>query len=241
MKDISIENAILKKTFIQNKKKKQIALTQIIPVNHFEENITILIIPPNGGNSSILAEITQPLIEVGYMVYLFDYEGYGESQGKANNQNVLDDAQIVLNYVIANKTDNSKLVLWGFSLGGNLAVKVALENSSHIDALILEGAFTSHQEIAKEKAPKWLKWLAKLIQNPYPSKELITKIHVPVLIAHSLDDEVCPYSMGKTLYENANEPKCFLQLSGEHCYGLLQETDKYMKCLKLFLNQNNIK
>ena len=46
--------------------------------------------------------------------------------------------------------------------------------------------------------------------------------------------------MGKVLYENANQPKHFLQLSGEHCYGLLQEADKFINNLELFLNQNNI-
>ena len=132
-------------------------------------------------------------------------------------------------------------MLWGFSLGGNLAVKLAMDNPSKIDALIIEGAFTSHQDIAKVKAPKGLKWIAKLIQSPYPSKELIQNVRIPILIAHSLDDEVCPYSMGETLYENANQPKYFLQLTGEHCYGLLQEADKYIDTIKLFLNQNNIK
>jgi hypothetical protein len=47
--------------------------------------------------------------------------------------------------------------------------------------------------------------------------------------------------MGQTLYENANPPKYFLQLTGEHCYGLLQESDKYIKDLEIFLIKNNIK
>jgi len=240
VRNITLEHAIIIKSFIQNEKQRKIVFTQIIPINRFDNSVTILVVPPNGGNSSILSKLMQPLINAGFVVYLFDYEGYGESEGKANNQNVLKDAQLLLNHVITNKNNDDKLLLWGFSLGGNLAVKLAVENPSKIDALIIEGAFTSHQDIAIAKAPKGLKWMAKLIQSPYPSKELIKDLHSPILIVHSLNDEVCPYYMGETLYENANQPKYFLQLTGEHCCGLLQETDKYMNSLKLLLNQNNI-
>ena len=238
---ISIENAIVTKTFIQNEKQKKIALTQIVPENKPDNNMTILIVPPNGGNSSILAELTQALLDTGYIIYLFDYEGYGMSEGKADNQNVLKDTQLILNYVISNKKPDTKLLLWGFSLGGNLAVKIAVDNPSKIDALIIEGAFTSHQDIAKVAAPKGLKWISKLIKSPYPSKELVKNLHVPIFIAHSLNDQVCPYSMGETLYENANQPKYFLQLSGKHCCGLMKEPDKYINELELFLSKNNIK
>jgi pimeloyl-ACP methyl ester carboxylesterase len=241
MKETTLENAIITKLFIPNEIQKKIALTHIVPANEIKNNITILIIPPNGGNSSILAELMQPLVNAGYALYLFDYEGYGKSEGKENNTNVLKDAQCVLEYVINHKTNNEKLLLWGYSLGGNLAVKLTLNNQNQISALIIEAAFTSHQDIAKAIAPKSLKWVAKLIRSPYPSKKLIQEIHVPVFIAHSVNDKVCPFNMGETLYQNANPPKFFLQLSGEHCYGLLQETDKYIDNLEFFLMHNNIK
>ena len=241
VKDITIEQAVVTKTFVQNEKQREIALIQFIPTNRLDANITVLVVPPNGGNSSILSKLIEPLVNIGHVVYLFDYEGYGESEGKANNQNVLKDAQLILNHIVSNKENSAKLLLWGFSLGGNLAVKLTMDNPSKIDALIIEGAFTSHQDIAKDKLPKGLKWISKFIQSPYPSREVIKNLQIPILIAHSVDDEVCPFSMGKTLFENANQPKYFLQLTGKHCYGLLLETDKYIDTLQLFLNQNNIK
>ena len=240
-KDVTIENATISKTFVQNEKQKKIALTQITPINKTDSSITILVLPPNGGNSSIFSTLARPLVNLGYTIYLFDYEGFGESEGKANHKNVLKDAQLILDYVVSNQKNDAKLLLWGFSLGGNLAVKLAMDNSSNIDALIIEGAFTSHQDIAKVHAPNGLKWLAKFIKSPYPSKELVKNIHIPILVAHSLNDDVCPYFMGETLYENANQPKYFLQLTGKHCYGLWQETDKYVDMMELLLNQNGIK
>ena len=240
-KVISIENASVTKTFILNEKHKKISLIQIVPTNEQNNSITILVVPPKGGNSGTLSEIIRPLISKGYEIYLFDYQGYGISDGKANTKNVVTDAQLVLDYVASNKKTNTKLLLWGFSIGGNLAVKLASDNPDKIDALIIEGAFTSHPEVVKSVAPKGLKWFAKCIRSSYPSKQLIKNVHIPVLIIHSLNDKTCPYSMGETLYENANQPKSFLQLYSDHCFGLQQETDKYLNYLELFLTSNNIK
>jgi alpha-beta hydrolase superfamily lysophospholipase len=236
--EISMENAIVTKTFLNSDKNKKISVTHIFADGEKSNRVTIFFIPPNGGNSTVLAKLMQALVNRGYNIYLFDYEGYGESEGKADNMNVLKDAQLVLDYVISNKIDNHKLWLWGFSLGGNLAVKLVLENHSQIDALIMEGAFTSHRDIARVFAPSWLKWAAGLVRSPYPSKKLIKKIQLPIFIAHSINDKVCPFSMGETLYNNANHPKFFLKLSGEHCYGLLQETDIYIENLEFFLMNN---
>jgi pimeloyl-ACP methyl ester carboxylesterase len=239
-KAISLDNAIITKSFINNDKNKKISLTHILSVGEKNNNITVLFIPPNGGNSTVLIKLLQPLVNRGYNIYLFDYEGYGSSEGKANNTNVLKDAQLILNYVITNKADNHQLLLWGFSLGGNLAVKLAVENPFQIDALIIEGAFTSHSDIARVFAPTLLKWATSFIRSPYPSKELIKNIHCPVFIAHSINDEVCPFRMGETLYNNANHPKFLLKLSSDHCCGLLQEADTYLENLDFFLI-NNIK
>jgi alpha-beta hydrolase superfamily lysophospholipase len=235
-KNIQSVDGKVEKFFLQNKKNKKIAVTHIIPENG-SNHISVLVIPPNGGNSSILAELMKPLINNNYSVYLFDYEGYGESEGKADNKNILTDAQIVLDYVEKNK-QMSKLVVWGFSLGGNLAVKLTAENQEKIDALFIEAAFTSHRDIATAILPKGLKWLSCFIKSPYPAKKLIKNIHIPVFIAHSVSDKVCPFQMGEILYENANEPKCFLKLNGKHCYGLLEETEEYIRNLETFIKNN---
>ncbi|MDR3339075.1 MAG: lysophospholipase [Candidatus Symbiothrix sp.] len=236
--EISLDNAIVTKTFFNNRENKKIAITHILSTSKHNNDITILFIPPNGGNSSILSKLMQPLVNAGYNAYLFDYEGYGESEGKADNTNVLKDAQMMLDYVIANKKDHENLCVWGFSLGGNLAVKLAFENQSKIDVLVIEGAFTSHRNIAYVTVPRLFKWTAKFIQSPYPSEKFIKDIQLPIFIAHSINDKVCPFSMGEILYNNAHNPKFFLKLSGDHCHGLLQESDRYIENLKLFLMQN---
>jgi alpha-beta hydrolase superfamily lysophospholipase len=236
---VEVKNAHVKKMFLSNTKQKRIEVTHIEP-NHVEPKATILIILPNGGNSSILIPLIEPLISDGYAVYLFDYEGYGKSEGKADNSNVLFDAQMVFDYVIENNPLNSKIIIWGFSLGGNLAVKLASDNPKQISALIIEAAFSSHRDIAKKFLPHGLKWISFLIKSPYPSREIIKNITVPVFIAHSTEDKVVPFEMGETLYANANFPKYFLNLSGTHCFGLKQETNLYLEKLNEFLIQNNI-
>jgi fermentation-respiration switch protein FrsA (DUF1100 family) len=117
---------------------------------------------------------------------------------------------------------------------------LTVENQSQIDALVIEGTFTSHKDIAYVFAPPWLRWATKFIQSPYPSKELIENIHCPVFIAHSIKDKICPFYMAENLYNNANDPKFLLKLSGDHCLGLLEETDIYLESFDFFLF-NNIK
>jgi alpha-beta hydrolase superfamily lysophospholipase len=237
VKAIEIKNATVLQTFLPNRKNVKISFTQILP-DKTDKNTIILVVPPNGGNSSILAEIIEVLVADGYSVYLFDYQGYGKSEGKPTNANVLTDAQMILNYVVENNSSNAKIIIWGFSLGGNLAVKLAADNCQKISALVTEGAFSSHRDIAREFLPKWLKWTAFIVKSPYPSKENIKNVTVPVLITHSVNDEVVPFEMGKTLYENAKSPKCFLTLSGEHCFGLQTETKIYIEKLNEILTQN---
>lgn len=236
IQSIFIKNGKIENFFLKNDQNKKISVTHIIPEND-NNPISVLVIPPNGGNSSILAEWVKPLINNKYSVYLFDYEGYGNSEGKADNKNVLTDAQMVLDYVIKNK-QTDKLIVFGISLGGNLAVKLTSENEEKIDALLIEAAFTSHRDIAKAMLPKGLKGLSYFIKSPYPAKEIIKNIHIPILIAHSVNDNVCPFSMGEVLYGNANEPKYFLKLKGKHCYGLLEEAEEYLKNLEILIKNN---
>ncbi len=222
LKGVHIEH----NSFVDSEKKK-ISYMKVMPVKNNGINYSILFIPPNGGNSSLLIQLMQPIIDFGISFYMFDYQGYGKSSGSPNNKNVLLDAQMMLDIALKDvRIEHKKLILWGYSLGGNLAVKLAYENQDSIVGLVLEGAFSSFRDIAHEKLPKGFNWLSIFINSPYPSKKYIKKIiEVPIIISHSLNDKVCPFKMGKLLFENSQQPKLFIKLDGKHCLGLLDETN----------------
>ena len=116
-------------------------------------SITLLHFHGNAGFLISQYQAITPLIKHGFQIFMFDYSGFGFSEGKATRKNVLIDANSALSYV-KNRPDikNTKLVIYGQSLGGHLAAVVAEQRQSDIDGLVIEGAFSSHKDIAAETA-----------------------------------------------------------------------------------------
>jgi uncharacterized protein len=214
-----------------NRNKDTITGLLLNPIPENAVKGTILLVHGNSGNIDRWVENARYLYNHGYRILVFDYEGYGKSTGKPTHRNVVSDSELFINYLFGHY---GKILIWGISLGGNLAVNLAYRNSDKISALILEGAFTSHNAIARTKAPGILKPFVFLsVRSPYKSKNIIKKIHIPVIISHSTEDKIVPYSMGKRLFINANEPKFFLELQGMHCYGIINNRKEYLHLIDL--------
>ncbi len=182
---------------------------------------TVLQLHGNGGNISYQYQFSEPLIKKGFQIMVFDYEGYGKSEGEPTQQNVLDDAMQALNYIKQREdVKNKKLILFGQSLGGHLAVVVAAKAQKLIDALIVEDPFSGHIPIAiyhGRKSYHLPKFIPKmLISSKYEAIDYVDQITIPKLFIHSTEDEVCPFYMGKDLFEKAKEPKNFWEIKGGH-------------------------
>ena len=181
---------------------------------------TVLIFHGNGGNISNNYQSAEPLIKYGFQVMVFDYEGYGKSTGKPSQEKVLDDGIQALHYIKQrDDVKNTKLILFGQSLGGHLSFVVAARDQKLIDALVVEGAFTGHELMAvyvgkKSGAPKFLTKM--LVPSKYNAIDEIDKITIPILIIHSNEDEICPFYMGQQLFEKAVAPKEFWEVKGPH-------------------------
>ena len=190
---------------------------------------TVLLIHGNSGNIDRWIDNAKYLYKQGYRVLVFDYQGYGKSTGKPNHKNVVTDSELFLEYLY---TRYGKVLLWGLSLGGNLSVDIAYRNPDKVKALIVEAGFTSHNQIARTKVSPIIKPLVIIsVKSPYKSKKIIEKLHIPVLIAHSPTDKVVPFKMGEVLYKNANEPKFFLELHGDHCLGIQNNLNVYLQMI----------
>ncbi|MEJ2534739.1 MAG: alpha/beta hydrolase, partial [Gammaproteobacteria bacterium] len=111
------------------------------------------------------------------------------------------------------RASGDPLVLYGMSLGGHLAVVVAAQNPDLVDALVIEGAFTSHRDMAAAQKGA----LARaFVSEPYSAEDSIGAWDKALLIIHSVDDEIVPFSMGQELFELAGEPKQLLEIDGPH-------------------------
>jgi len=170
----------------------------------------------NAGPIATWQQIGEIFAHHGYNCLLVDYQGYGKSTGKATHKNHLESGRTAVAYIKKQQL-NIPVILYGFSIGGHLSVKIAEENQDVFDLLIMEAAFSSHKEIGAESVSKGLKGFARfLIANHYKGTKFIKKINIPKLIIHSTDDQVAPYWMGEKYYKNAVEKKVLWKIDGPH-------------------------
>lgn len=167
-------------------------------------------------------------------VFIFDYRGYGQSEGKPTERGTYLDAEAAWRYLIEDRqTDPARIIIFGRSLGGAVASWVA--KSQAAGALIVESAFTSIPDIGAEVYPFLpVKLLSRF---KYSTVDHIREARCPVLIVHSRDDELISFSHGRRLFEAANEPKDFLEISGSHNDGFLMSSERYEDGLSLFISR----
>lgn len=213
----------------------------IKPAGNGKINITMLHFHGNEGSLASQYQAIVPVVKDGVQVFMFDYSGFGFSAGKATMQNIRADALAALNY-IGGRADvkNTKLAIYGQSLGGHLAAVIAAENPERIDGLVMEGAFSSPKDMAAYKVKKviGLGFIGRLlVKEDYSAKASIKKYHKPCLIIHSTEDEEVPFYMGQLLYKDANTPKEFYQIKGAHINGPRIYADSILTKIKSMLQQ----
>ncbi|MEC9094005.1 MAG: alpha/beta hydrolase [Planctomycetota bacterium] len=162
-------------------------------------------------------------------IFIFDYRGYGRSQGKPTISGVLADGRAAVRKA-AELADvsPSEVIIMGRSLGGAVAVQLAQQFKSK--ALIIESSFTSFTDIAKHHA-RLFSWLTR--KNDLDSESVIQDYHGKVLISHGTQDWIVPFEQGQRLFAAANQPKQFYRIEkGGHNDRM---PDRYEQILETFL------
>lgn len=183
---------------------------------------TILFFHGAAGNISTYQFMTKPLIDAGFQVVMVDMRGYGKSTGTPTHLNVAEDGQKFFDYVLSRKDiSNTKIYLYGASLGSQIATHLAKGNQSKISGLILDGGMSSFTDIAIKFKPEMKEIIEKYVTSPYSAKEDVKALAgLPKLFIYSKGDSTVPFEQGQLIYENAPEPKQFLEFSGEHIDGM---------------------
>lgn len=191
----------------------------------------------NAGNISHRLDTLRLAHGLGLDIFIFDYRGYGLSEGRPTEQGTYADVQGAWDWLTGPAgADPARVALWGRSLGGAVAAHLAARLPQGQPAgLILESSFTSIPDMGAAIYPFLpVRLIARM---RYPAEEDLAKVHCPVLVAHSPDDEIAPFRFGERLFAAAPQPKRFLRLRGDHNAGWLLTGREYVQALDAFLDE----
>ena len=197
-----------------------------------ESGQVLLFFHGNAGNISHRRDSIQLFHRLGLNVLIIDYRGYGKSEGKPGEQGLYRDATAAWRYLTEQKGfDPDDIVIFGRSLGGAVAAKLAAGVEAR--GLILESTMSSARDFARVV----FKILSRLVVVRYEfnTAQLIKNVHYPVLVLHSPEDEIMPFHLGQKVYDEANQPKRFVRMRGDHNNGFLQSQPEYQQELDRWL------
>jgi len=178
--------------------------------------VTLLWCHGNAGNISHRLENLRLIHDrLGVGVLIFDYRGYGESEGVPSEVGTYRDARAFRawqrRHPLAGPTP---VVYFGRSLGAAVATTLAAEDPP--TALILETPFASVRAMASVTLPVVGYLAGLLLRTRYDTLGRIDQVHVPVLVLHGDADEVVPFEQGRAVFEAAREPKAFVTIPRAH-------------------------
>ncbi len=168
-------------------------------------------------------------------VFLFDYRGYGRSEGVPDLPGIVADTQAAFAAMLAlDETKRLPVVIFGQSLGGALAAYFAANNPhrQRVAGVIIDSAFSDFQRIVREKAgASWVTWAlqypaAWTVSNAYSPIAHIAKISpIPLLVMHSKSDQIIPPHHSQVLYDAAGEPKTLWFIDNEYHIGAMRREE----------------
>ena len=193
---------------------------------------TVLFCHGNAGNISHLLDPIRVFHHLGLSILVFDYRGYGRSQGKPTEQGTYLDAEAAWAFLVQEQgLKPEEIVVCGRSLGGPIAAWLAWQHPPR--ALVLEATFTSVPDLARHLYPIFPAGL--LARYKYSTLAYVSQVACPVLVVHSQQDRLVPFSHGLRLYQAAPGPRAFLEIHGGHDDGFELSAEPYREGLEAFL------
>jgi pimeloyl-ACP methyl ester carboxylesterase len=179
---------------------------------------TILYLHGNNCNLSNRRERISRFLRDGYGLVMPSFRGYGLSTGSPSEKNNVSDALLTYGMLRKSGVEGEDIIVYGESLGTGVAVQVAARRL--VGALVLEAPYTSLRDLVRYRMsfiPVYT-----FLKDEFNSVEHIKKVSAPLLIVHSLGDDVIPIAFGRWLFEAATGTKEFLRVRGAGHFGLFR-------------------
>lgn len=184
----------------------------------------------NAGNLSDRAFIAAELARRGVATLLFDWRGYGKSEGYPSESALFRDALAAYDYAAA--LHIGPIAMYGESLGGPYAAYVAAHRKT--TCVVIENTFPSLAAMGNALyRPLPIGWFAPLALR---STKWLNDAGVPVLVIHGKRDAVIPFALGMELYNGLEVPKELLvSETGGHCEMASAEPARYYESVVRFV------
>lgn len=173
---------------------------------------TLIFAHGNAGNMSDRLFKIKFFYDLGLNVFIFDYRGYGKSEGRPSEAGMYLDAQGAYDYLQSRgDIDLKNIIFYGASLGGVVAIDLATHHSPAL--LVVESSITNALDMARvfyAFVPSFF------LSLKLDSINKVRDLKMPKLFIHSPEDQVVPYGIGRKLFLAAGEPKEFLEIHGGH-------------------------
>ena len=195
---------------------------------------TVLYCHGSSGSITHQVEVLAALGQLRANLFAFDYRGYGRSTGEPSEAGLFRDARAAWDHLVEELAVRpEEILLFGHSLGGAVAANLASERRPA--AVILESCFSSAEDMARRLYP--FMPVRLITRLDYPVVNDIARLNSPLLVVHSRDDEIIPFSMGQAIFSAAPEPRAFLEIRGDHNNGFLLSRESYVAGLRDFITE----
>ena len=180
----------------------------------------------------------QRFYRMGFSVLLVSYRGYGRSDGAFPTEaQVYADARAAWKYLVKQKgIDPGAIFIYGHSLGGAVAIQLAVDSPA-AGGLIVEAAFTSIADLAREMPQYRIFPLRLIVHQRFESINKVSRLQVPVLYIHGTNDKLVPYKMSRELFRRTvSLKKLKLIPGGGHNNSAAVGGDEYLQAVRKFID-----
>ncbi|MBV8518441.1 MAG: alpha/beta fold hydrolase [Acidobacteria bacterium] len=186
----------------------------------------------NAGNLTDRAEMASQLAERGVSVFVFDWRGFGKSEGSASENALFHDVRAAFDYA-RQQLRAQRIIVYGESIGGPYAAYVAKERKGLVRGVVIENSFPSLRELGNALyAPLPLGWTAPFALR---TTAWLNDAGVPVLVMHGKRDQVIPYRLGRKLFDELRVPKTLLTSeTANHAEIPAVEGERYYEAVTAF-------
>jgi fermentation-respiration switch protein FrsA (DUF1100 family) len=172
---------------------------------------TLLWFHGNAGNITHRLDNVRRLLALDVNIFIFDYRGYGKSEGSPSEKGLYADGLAAYDYLVGSrKIDPTSIILFGRSMGAVVAVHAAANRPCR--GLVVESGFSSARDMAKTLFP--VLPLQFFLRSKFDAETKIRNIQVPTLFLHGTEDRTVPIELGRKLYDRSNGPKSFHEIIG---------------------------